>query len=147
MAPQSPPVTEEFSRAATKLLVSASGEDGESAKQIADRGAEAFTFLSQHLSRLLGQTGIETLLKRSMVLASAQYPWLVAAASTTQTNACSTLRVALEQQDSDSATDGFVAVLWMFVGLLKRLIGEGLVERLLHEVWPAIFAPAAKETP
>lgn len=60
--------------------------------------------------------------------------------------ATSTLRDAMENQDPESITEAFVAVLLAFVGLLERLIGEGLVARLLDEVWPAVFTHAAKDT-
>jgi hypothetical protein len=89
--------------------------------------------LAQHLARLVGQSGVETLWKRSLVLAN--IPWL---------SSVGTLREAMEQQAPDTAVDGFIAVFSTFVGLLQRLIGEGLVDRLLGEVWPAIFL---KETP
>lgn len=128
------------------LLAGASSEDGMSSKQIADRAADACNLFTQHLARLLGDTGIQTLHRRSIALAGERFSWLVLSPSATTESACSGLRALLEQQQPEAATEGFVAVLWMFVGLLKRLIGEGLVERLLHEVWPAVFAPA-KETP
>jgi hypothetical protein len=35
----------------------------------------------------------------------------------------------------------------VFVGLLEKLIGEPLVNRLIDEVWPGIFAQPAKDTP
>lgn len=85
------------------------------------------------------------LLKRAIVLATAQLPWLPAGPATE--SPLTALRAAMEQQDAASITEAFVAVLSAFVGLLERLIGRGLVERLLDEVWPTVFAHPEKDTP
>lgn len=98
--------------------------------------------MTQHLSRLLGETGVAMLLERSIVLASAEYPWLAAARS----RPIETISTAMESQTPEHATAAFVSVLTTFVGLLERLIGEGLVQRLLDEIWPGVFLRDAKET-
>ena len=85
------------------------------------------------------------LMKRSITIASAQSPWLAAAA--TESDAMTSLRDVMQEQEPAAITDAFVAVLTTLVALLNRLIGEGLVDRLLNEVWPAVFVPAAKDTP
>ena len=59
----------------------------------------------------------------------------------------SELRDRLAQQDLAVIADAFVVILSVFVGLLEKLIGEPLVKRLIDEVWPDIFAQAAKDTP
>jgi hypothetical protein len=138
-------VNAQFARAARKLFTGQPGETMTS-KDIAGRAAAACVRLSEHLSRLIGDTGFRTLLKRSIVLASATYP-LLATPGEASDSECSRLRDALEQQEPEAATDAFVAVLSTLVGILKRLIGEGLVERLLHEVWPAVFPSPVEETP
>ena len=61
-------------------------------------------------------------------------------------DAWSSLRSAMEPQDPDNVREAFVLLLVTFIGLLERLIGEGLVERLLHEVWPAVFRTQQRET-
>ena len=115
--------------------------DQTSSKEVADRATQACERLAKHFSRVLGETGVAMLLERSIMVASAEYPWLVAARSRDLT----AFRAAMESQKPDVATAAFVAVLSAFVGLLERLIGEGLVHRLLDEVWPGLFR--AKETP
>lgn len=135
-------MTADFSQAAGRLLA-ALAPDG-SSEQLASGAANACERLAQHLSRLLGETGVRMLVKRSIVLASAAYPWLAAAAASED---ASDLRGAMVQQDPRSITDAFVAILAGLVGLLERLIGEPLVERLLDEVWPGIFVETEKDTP
>ena len=138
------PVSSEFRQAARGLLASPGG-DGDSPKQVAERATQVCDRLARHLARLLGDIGIQTLLKRSIVLASAEFPWLPT--GPTPESPSATLRLALEQQDAESITEAFVAVLSAFVGLLERLIGSGLVERLLDEVWPDVFPHPSKDTP
>lgn len=131
----------DFGHAARTLLAG----HGTSSPELADRAVQACERLATHLARLLGETGVQMLLKRSVVLASGQFPWLVA--EPPAETALATLRNAMEHQDRDAIIESFVGVLTTFVSLLERLIGEGLVERLLEELWPTVFTHAAKETP
>ena len=133
-------MTPDFGNAARRLLA---GEPGDSSKQVAERAAQACQRFTHHLARLLSQTGAQLLLRRSVVLASAQISWL--APATTPDDTISALRTAMEQQDRESMEEAFVAVLTAFVALLERLIGEGLVARQLHEVWPTVFRHSAKD--
>jgi hypothetical protein len=138
----------EFRNAATTLLAGPPGE-GVSSELLADRAARAFDRLAKHLSRLLGQAGVQMLFARSVVIASAQLPWLRVAPSGTEQreNAALALRPVLENQAPEVIAKAFVEILSTFVGLLKRLIGDGLVDSLLDEVWPSVFAHEAKDIP
>ena len=135
-------MTPDFGNAARRLLA---GEPGDSSKQVAERAAQACERFTHHLARLLSQTGAQLLLRRSVVLASAQFQWL--AAALTPGDTVSGLRTAMAQQDPESITEAFAAVLSAFVGLLERLIGEGLVARQLDDVWPTVFTHPAKDLP
>jgi hypothetical protein len=142
-------VTLEVVAAARRLLASASGEA--TSIEVAARAAGASEQLVRHLSRLLGEIGIRTLLDRSVRLASASFPWLASATTSTITSKGSdapaaALRTCLESQAPDVATEAFVLVLSTLVGLLVKLIGAGLVTRVLHELWPAIVSDDVKET-
>lgn len=132
-----------FEQAARQLIADAPG-DVSSAKQVAERATQACDHFSRHLTRLLGDTGVQLLLKRSISIASNQFAWLAALPASGSIS--SALRSAMEQLDPASIVDAFAAVMAAFVGLLERLIGEGLVERLLDEVWPNVFTDAAKDT-
>ena len=136
---------ESVGRAARALLLGRP-EDGNSAMQVAERAVEACERLVKHLSRLLGETGVQLLLRRSIALASTQFPWLASTGEQPETPS-SALRRAMERQDSAAISDAFAEVLSTFVGLLKRLIGDSLVDRLLNEVWPTVFVPAVKDIP
>jgi hypothetical protein len=135
-------VTPDFRDAARGLL----GEQrsDESSATVAERAVGAYDTLSRHLERLLGATGVRMLFKRSIVLATPQFPWL---AGVPRSENASELRDRFAQQDPAAIADAFVVILSLFVGLLEKLIGEPLVKRLVDEVWPGIFAQAAKDTP
>lgn len=136
---------DELARRARRLLTAAPGE-GDSSRELVIRVERVCGQLTAHLSRIIGESGVTLLMRRSVALASDTFPFLLATPSVSQ-SACPDLRVALEPQPPAVATDAFIAVLTIFIGLLKRLIGDGLVERLLDEVWPTIFPLAVKETP
>lgn len=136
-------VSPEQRQAARRLLAGRPGEPN-TPKQVAARGAQACERFAHHVSRLLGETGVRTMLKRSVALASAELPWLGGALSNPDHAAA--LQAVFEQQEPEAITDAFVAILSAFVDLLDRLIGTALVGRLLHEVWPVVFAHAPKDT-
>jgi hypothetical protein len=135
-------VTPDF-RDAARVLLGEQPSD-ETSAQVAERAVGAYRALSKHLARLLGETGVRMLFKRSLVLAAAQFPWL---APVPRSENASELRDAFARQDPAAIADAFVVILSAFVGLLEKLIGEPLVNRLIDEVWPGIFAQAAKDTP
>ena len=135
-------MTPDFRDAARVLLGEQSPD--ETSAQIAERAAGAYQTLSKHLARLLGETGVRMLFKRSIVLATAQFPWL---AGVQRSERPTELQERLAQQDPAAIADAFVVILSVFVGLLEKLIGEPLVKRLVGEVWPGVFAQAAKDTP
>jgi len=129
-------------RAAARQLLA-----GDSSTQVAASAVRACEQLTYHLARLVGEVGIRTLIARSVVLTCARFPWLANTVPGTVSaeSPWASLRAAMELQDPQIASEAFVDLLSTFVELLGRLIGEGLVVRLLHEVWPEVFH-AVKET-
>lgn len=131
----------ELSQALRKLVGAASSTE------VAIRAVHACDELSVHFGRLVGTLGVSTLLARSAVLASARFPWLANTISRTAPAdpSWSALSAALARQDPQAAAEGFAELVMRFVGLLSRMIGEGLVAHLLHEVWPELYSHAAEE--
>jgi hypothetical protein len=135
-------VTSGFELAARTLLGSLAGDDSASSTGLARSAEGALEQLTAQLVSLLGAAGVQLIRKRSVLLASATYPWLAAAADSP-----SDLRIALEPHAAETITMAFVAILSAYVGLLERLIGEGIVQRLLDEIWPTLFTHAPKDSP
>lgn len=115
----------------------------------ADRAREAMARLAQLLARLLGTTGVATIVDRAVVLAGARFPWLATPRSEGKTldAVLAALHEGLAGQSPAEARDGFAAVAAALVELLERLIGAGLVNRLLEDAWPDAFGPAEKDAP
>lgn len=134
-------VSSDKTNAARRLF--ASGPDPLDAKVVAAHSVAVFDLLSTHLARLLGELGIRTLYARSLALSSATIPGLLGPIPAT-THPKESLRACLEHQAPDGALTAAVHVFMTFTALLERFIGSGLVESLLHEVWPGFF-PATGE--
>lgn len=121
---------------------------GSSSAEVAAEAVRSCEQLVAHLARVIGGIGVRTLLTRSFVLASARSPWLASEALRIDigNESWAELRATILRQDPVVARAGVIDLLTTFVGLLARLIGDGLVARLLHDVWPAQVSTAVKET-
>jgi hypothetical protein len=136
-------VTPELAAAVRKLVAA------DSTTHVAAEAVQSCEQLSQHLARIIGEIGVRTLLARSATLTSARFPWLASALPRTASagSPWAALRVAMESQDPQTASDAFADLLATFIELLGRLIGDALVARLLHELWPELFPSPAKAPP
>lgn len=136
-------MTPGLAAAVRKLVVA------DSATHVAADAVQACEQLSKHLARIIGEIGVRTLLARSATLTSVRFPWLASAIPTTASagSPWAALRVAMESRDPQTASDAFVDLLATFIELLGRLIGDALVARLLHELWPELFPSPAKGPP
>ena len=122
---------------------------GDSPSRVAAEAVQACEQLSQHLGRVVGEIGTRTILAHSAALTSARFPWLAGALPRTASAdpPWAALRAAMELQEPHTAVEAFVDMLSTFIEFLGSLIGDALVARLLQEVWPELFPPAAKGTP
>lgn len=133
----------EVATAARTLL--ATGYDSTSSADIAAHAANVCRLLSAHTARLVGELGMRAMFERSVYLAGASVPCLRNLAHKAN-GPYEALRYCLESEAPDVALEAAYRVLTTFIQLLERFIGERLVASLLHEVWPAIFPAAVKET-
>jgi hypothetical protein len=108
---------------------------------------DAMQQLTHHLAQLFGELGVRALLVRSTALASTHHRWLAntIALDVTTDVAWATLRTAMARQPPREIRAGFVALLAGLIALLERLIGERLVQHLLHDVWPEVFQQPVEE--
>lgn len=116
-----------------------------SSAEVAACASRAALQLSQHLSRLVGDTGIKSIAHRSMMVASSTFPWLASEGRTATSDPCAAMRNAMAAQKAEVATEAFILVWTTFIGLLGKLIGKGLVEGLLDEIWPTEAVPLLEE--
>jgi len=138
----SPTILESI-RAAAKDLLAGAGSDPPPST-VAEVAVQRFEELTRHLAQFVGEMGVRALFARSVADARSTYPWL--AATTPTDPPWVSLRGAMERQDPSASRDAFVGLLSTFIELLARLIGDGLMRRLLHDVWPEVFPQVPKET-
>lgn len=122
---------------------------GDSATSMAAGAVQVCEQFSRHLARLIGEIGTRTLLARSATLTSERFPWLASAIPRTASAEApwAALRAAMEPQDPQIAREAFTDLLSTFIELLGHLIGDALVARLVHELWPELFPTPPKGTP
>jgi hypothetical protein len=121
-----------------KRVVAAEVGDPSSAEQMATAATRICEKLSQYLTRIVGQSGILTLLDRSLTLARASFPWLPSVGARSDGSPWAPLHACLAAQDAATAHEAFTTFLASFIALFGRLIGDALVARLLHEIWPGV---------
>ena len=96
---------------------------------------------------LIGQKGVEALMRRAMHLARREFPWLSsdnAEPPAQDEDTFAHVARCLERADACSAADAAGAVFGLAAGLLATLIGEGLTASLLYKAWPDAFPMPAK---
>ncbi len=126
-------------------------QDDASSEQIAAACGALWTELDAVLSPIIGPRGVTALGQRSLHLASAVHPWLAARQpGGPATLDSATLVALLSQRSSDDAAAAADTILQIFHGLLTRLIGGSLTERLLRGAWgppePSLNRASAQET-
>jgi hypothetical protein len=121
-----------------KRVVAAELGDPSSAEQMATAATRICEKLSQYLAGIVGQGGIRTLLERSLTLTRASFPWLPSVGAPSDESPWAPLQASLAQQDAAAAQAAFTTFLASFIALFGRLIGDALVARLLHEIWPGV---------
>jgi hypothetical protein len=120
-------------------IVAAEVGDPSSAEQVAAAAVTICEDLTRGLAGIVGRVGIQTLLDRSLTLTRAVYPWIASAGASSDASRWAPLHDCLAEQDAATAHEAFTAFLASCVALLGRLIGDALVARLLHDIWPEVF--------
>jgi hypothetical protein len=137
---------------ANQLRISLAGNSSEAipSREIAQRAIQACEELSKRLSRVLGEHGFNTLFKRSALDVATWWPrWRLSAdpwRGERRDNPWLWLRTSMEQEDSETATEGFILVMSGAIDLLMRLVGETLANQLLEDDWPILF-PRLEDPP
>jgi hypothetical protein len=124
-----------------RKIVSAEVGDPGSAEQVAAAAMRICERLTRYLAGIVGQGGIRTLLNRSLTLTRADYPWIAGVDTSSDASRWAALHDCLAEQDAATALEAFTMFLGAFVALFGRLIGDALVARLLHDIWPEVFGP------
>jgi hypothetical protein len=89
------------------------------------------------LGTLMGTGGFRALLRRGLVLAQAEVPWLETVQVKTD-GSLEGLREAETKLSRDDIREGEVILVAHFVGLLVTFIGEAMMLNLVGSVWPEV---------
>ncbi|AXA91734.1 hypothetical protein [Massilia sp. YMA4] len=110
--------------------------DGGTAAGIADHHLLPWRALAQHLSPLIGDSGLAALYGRTARLLAGRYGWLTAGPSSPPLDTLfQTLSGDLRGVEPALAVEANTALLLTFTGLLSDLIGAALTTRLLDAAW------------
>jgi len=139
-------VSEGFTPAAARaLLLSVGGSEAtSSSERIALAIEQVWVQLAHHFGRLIGAGGIQALQDRSVSVAAKRLPWLSVPLHGSEVAAWSLVTV-FERRPATEAVAELAHVMDSLLTLLGRLIGDALVETILHEMWPDVFPRRAKE--
>lgn len=128
-------MTDALERVVATILAAEIGED-RSATEVAAGFARTADKLARHLNPLIGELGMCTVFERSITLGKRRFRWLATPSLTPAERPWTALGPSLEEQPASVAMEAAQALLEELVALLTRLIGSGLVSRLLWELWP-----------
>ncbi len=128
---------------AQRVLLSSGSKEGREPVALAEATLHAEARLQRRLVELVGVRGYAALLARAVRLAQAEVPAL--ASVTVRAGAQEPLHGVRAFAESAAARGaprvaeaGLIALLAQIIALLITLIGEDLVFRLVHEVWPEL---------
>lgn len=104
---------------------------------VAEATLGTWSQVAAQLALVLGTRGVEVLLRRSLHLASATFPWLaiVGEGRETTTALLANLKACLAEREATDAAEASHALLVTFTDLLADLIGDSLTGLLLDPVW------------
>ena len=93
--------------------------------------------LRAHLTTLMGKTGFQALLQRSLALGATEEPWL-GTVTVDADGAWQGLGKSGAPDETKQVAEGGVVLLAQLLGLLTTFIGAHLTIRLVSEIWPTL---------
>ncbi len=133
------PITDrDLSREAIRRALRRRAKDSSDALAIAEATSEIWLLICARLTPVIGGNGVDAILRRSLYLTSAAFPWL---ASSDEQADHESLPVRISMRfagrDPVAAEQAGCSLLITFTELLATLIGNSLTKRLLAPVWGA----------
>ena len=126
-----------------RQLLTLERDRGEASDGWAEAAARVHERSVPRLATLLGQAGVQALLRRSARLGAEAFPCL---AEPDLTDSAATLRTGLQRQPPDVALEAAAALFSTFFGMLETFIGRRLTEQLVRGYWPELGAASTEET-
>ncbi len=133
------PITErDLCRETIRRTLRQRSKDSSDALAIAKATSEIWLQISAQLTPVIGGNGVDAILRRSLYLASAAFPWLTSPDEQVDHESLpARISVRFAGRDSAVAEQASCSLLITFTELLATLIGHSLTKRLLASVWVA----------
>jgi len=110
------------------------------AEDFAAAAGQVYDKLHAHLAPLVGASGVEALIARSMKVTHSEFPFLEVPIREGSTK----LRECLRAQEPAVAAELATALFATFFALIARFIGDRLTTQALSSAWPTIEETAPR---
>jgi len=118
----------------------------EGTDKVADAAVILWEQIATHIISIVGEGGFNSLYTRSVFLTQSTFPWLSAAALSSQNGSrFAELKICLEAQTPAEASAANCLLLTTFTGILASLIGEQLTTNILRSGWNLDASDSAGE--
>jgi hypothetical protein len=105
-------------------------------EKVTDNAINLWEQMATHIITIVGEAGFDTLYARSVFLTQSTFPWLAADSFSAQTDhRFAKLKMSLEGQTPEQASEANSLLLITFADILASLIGEELTTRILCRAW------------
>jgi len=133
------PITDrELCRETIRRTLRQRAKDTSDALSIATATSEIWLLMSAQLTPVIGGNGVDAILRRSLYLVSAAFPWLTSPDEHVDHESLPVrISVRFAGRDSVVVEQASCSFLITFTELLATLIGNSLTRRLLASVWVA----------
>lgn len=123
---------------ARRLLAhEAGGQQG--SREVVESAENVCQKLRQHLGRLVGPAGFESLLARALYLSERQFPFLGGVTPDQQGKDClKGVRESVQGLGPAEVVDGLATLIAGFLWLLGQFIGDDMALRQVARLWPEV---------
>ncbi len=105
-------------------------------EKVADAAIDLWEQMATQIISIVGEGGFNSLYARSVFLAQSSFPWLTAAALSSQhDHRFAQLKTSLAEQTPAQASAANSLLLITFTDILATLIGEPLTTSILRSAW------------
>lgn len=141
------PITDrDLCREAIRRTLRRRAGDFPDALAIAHATSEIWLLMSAQVAPVIGDNGIEAILKRALHLTSVVFPWLASLDGPLDNDSfAARMAELMAGRESVVAAQAGSSLLITFTELLTTLIGNSLTRRLLDSVWDAESGVAEQE--
>jgi len=135
----------ETRREAIRITLAHRSGGAPGASAVAEAATDIWSQMAALLTPVIGVRGVDVIFRRSLYLASKDFPWLAPGEEHGDSAALlAGLKARLAVRDAEDAAEAACTLMATFLELLTTLIGESLTDRLMSPVWTHSSPPPEK---